>query len=100
MGNRLMAAARAMPMCRVMSTSAELRRAAIGIRCSDFDHVFIGAMEHQYALLRSGLGRHDRTHAPQQILGDTAGTNLPLGDASIAEIIARSAFLPGAEALQ
>ena len=46
------------------------------------------------------LIRHDRTHAPQQILGDTAGTNLPLGDASIAEIIARSAFLPGAEALQ
>jgi hypothetical protein len=41
MGDSLMAAARAMPMRRIMSTGAMLRRAAIGIRCRDFDDMLI-----------------------------------------------------------
>jgi hypothetical protein len=41
-GNRLVTTVGAMLMRRIMSTAVVLRRAAIRIRCSDCDHVFIG----------------------------------------------------------
>jgi hypothetical protein len=41
MWNRLMTAARPMPMRRIMSATTVLWRTSIGIRCSYFDYVFI-----------------------------------------------------------
>jgi hypothetical protein len=43
MGNRLMTAARAMPMRRIMAAAAMIGRAALGIFFCHLDHVFIGA---------------------------------------------------------
>jgi hypothetical protein len=88
MGDSLMAAARAMPMRRIMSAGAMLRRAAIGIRCRDFDDMLIdSAIMHmmQMAVVEivdmAPMRDRDVTAArPMNVTGmDVIGANRTIG---------------------